>query len=464
MLTLVNHFYIQRTIPRSMNNWQDAEQFADKALEMFERGRWGEAEAELRKALDIDPDQGDWHFNLGLTLERTGRDAEALSSFEQASRLLEDAIDPKLTAGATCARLERFDDAIQWLEKVLHINASIEPAWAMLVDAHASNDDHDAAETSFYMAQDALADPSANVLVAMSGSLLTRNLPERAIWCAQEAIKIDPDVHGGRLRLAGGLVATGQSQRASQILLQELREDPGNVQALLLHADVLAYTGRANEALIKLHRVLELEPANVDAHDRAGKYAMDEQRWEEAFIAWGLVRRLQPNHSTACLHLAQTLLAMQRPSAARPLLQEHIDRMDDETSNEEKLHVAELLLGAGEPTVAVSLLETLRTNLDDSDPMKLTLLRILAVTLFASEKIDDGAAVSRKVLRIDPSCISSMHNLALAAVKNNRYRSAWGWVKRGLRQDPLDNDLRRLRSRLIWEGIAKYCKKFITRS
>ena len=52
-----------------MNQWQDAEQFADRALDMYERGRWAEAEVELRKALQIDPDQGDWHFNLGLTLE-----------------------------------------------------------------------------------------------------------------------------------------------------------------------------------------------------------------------------------------------------------------------------------------------------------------------------------------------------------------------------------------------------------
>ncbi|MBC8201549.1 MAG: tetratricopeptide repeat protein [Planctomycetes bacterium] len=444
-----------------MNNWQDAEQFADNALDMFERGRWGEAEKELRKALEIDPDQGDWHFNLGITLERTGRDAEALSSFEQASRLLENAVDPKLAAGAACARLERFEDAIGWLDKVLSIDTSVEPAWAMLVDAHASNNDHDAAETAFYMAQDALPNPSANVLIAMSGSLLARSEDQRAIWCAQEAIKIDSEVQGGRLCLAGGLVAIGQSQRASQILLQELREDPGNVQALLLHADVLADTGRANEALIKLHRVLELEPANVDAHIRAGKYAMDEKRWEEAFIAWGLVRRLQPNHSTACLHLAQTLLALQKPASARPLLQEYIERMGDTISNEEKLHVAELMLASGEPRAASLLLENVHQSFEKSDPLKLQTLRVLAVTLFASERTDEGAAVSRKVLRIDPTCISSMHNLALAAVINNRYASAWGWVTRGLRYDPLDNDLRRLRSRLIWEGIGKFCKKLL---
>lgn len=446
-----------------MSSWQEAEQFADRALEMYERGRWAEAENELRKALEINPDQGDWHFNLGLTLERTGRDAEALSSFEHASRLLPESVDPQLAAGSTCLRLGRFESAIQWLHKVVQLDSSSEQAWAMLIDSNAETGNHDAAETCFYMAQDALLDASANVLVAMSGSLLTRNLFDRAIWCAREALKLDQNVQGGRLRLASALVASGQGQQASQILLHELREDPGNIQALLLHADVLAESGRTNEALIKLHRVLELEPANVDAHIRAGSFAMDDNRWEEAFIAWGLVRRLHPEHPTACLHLAQTLLAMHRPASARPLLQEYVERMEDSSGYDEKIHVAQLLLSSGEPIMATTILEPLSLELTDDEPSKTACLRLLAVTLFATGKIDDGAAISRKVLRLDSKCIASMHNLALAAVKNHRYRAAWGWVSRGLAVDPVDNDLRRLRSRLIWESIARLFRKFILR-
>ena len=36
-----------------MNQWQEAEQYVDRALEMFERGRWVEAEVELRKAFKL---------------------------------------------------------------------------------------------------------------------------------------------------------------------------------------------------------------------------------------------------------------------------------------------------------------------------------------------------------------------------------------------------------------------------
>jgi tetratricopeptide (TPR) repeat protein len=450
-----------------MNNWQDAEQFADRASEMYEHGKWADAELALRQALEIDPDQGDWHFNLGLTLERVRRDAEALSSFEQASRLLEDAIDPQLAAGAACLRLGRFTDAVVWLDRVLKLNPKIELAWAMLVDAHASNENHDSAETAFYMAQDALDEQGAPVLVAMSGSLLTRGLVDRAVWCANEALKKDPDVQGGRLRLAGGLVATGQNQRASQILLQELREDPGNIQALLLHSDVLAESSRSNEAMICLHRVLELEPANIDAHIRAGQFAMSEGRFEEAFIAWGLVRRLHPSHPIAGLRIAQTLLSMHRPAAARPHLHEYLDSMQDSSmpdpAPEEWLHVAELFLASGEPEVCATQLQQLLSTLEDGNPLKVKSLRLLAVALFTNDKIDNGASVSRKVLRLEPTCIASMHNLALASMKNNRFRSAWGWVRRGLRQDPLDNDLRRLRSRLIWESIGTFCTQLSKR-
>ncbi|MDP7008780.1 MAG: tetratricopeptide repeat protein [Phycisphaerales bacterium] len=441
-----------------MSKWQDAEQHADNALDFFERGRWSDAESELRKALDIDPDQGDWHFNLGLTLERCDRDAEALSSYEHASRLLPDAVGPQLAAGSTCLRLERCTDAISWFEDVLAIDQKCEPAWAMLIDARTSAKEYDLAETTFYMAQDALPEPSANVLVSICESLLIREQWDRAAWCAREAMKIDQNVLGARIRLASALIAKGESRQASQLLLRELRQDPGNVQALLLHADLLVDSGQNQEALMKLHRILELEPANVQAHIRAGAIAMEDQRWEEAFIAWGLVRRLDPSHPMASLYLAKTLLAMGRTEAARPLLQERLDRMREDEPLEKKLEMATLLLQAGEPAMAVPLLSELTKK--QSDPKQ---LRLLAVALFASDQRDEGAAVSRKVLRIQPDCIASIHNLALWAFASQQYRLSWGWVRKGLEIDPHDEELRRLRSRLIWKSIKSFLKRVLIR-
>jgi hypothetical protein len=54
-----------------------------------------------------------------------------------------------------------------------------------------------------------------------------------------------------------------------------------------------------------------------------------------------------------------------------------------------------------------------------------------------------------------------MHNLALAAFSSNRYKSAWGWVQKGLKVDANDEELRRLRSRLIWKSIRSFFVRLI---
>src|SRR5690606_26740273 len=94
-----------------MNEWFDAETYVDRALEFFERGRWAEAESELRKALAINPDQAEWHFNLGLTLEAAGRYREALVSFEKATELMPDAVPPLLSTAGAALRLGEYDRA-----------------------------------------------------------------------------------------------------------------------------------------------------------------------------------------------------------------------------------------------------------------------------------------------------------------------------------------------------------------
>jgi Flp pilus assembly protein TadD len=56
-----------------MNDWTDAEQHANRAVDLLESGRLAEAEAALRHALAIDADQPEWHHQLGMILEMGGR-------------------------------------------------------------------------------------------------------------------------------------------------------------------------------------------------------------------------------------------------------------------------------------------------------------------------------------------------------------------------------------------------------
>src|SRR5881392_310223 len=67
-----------------MSDWNDAERRVEKAQELFEQHRWLEALEELRAATDINPYNGGWFFNIGLTLDEMGRFDEAIDAYRKA--------------------------------------------------------------------------------------------------------------------------------------------------------------------------------------------------------------------------------------------------------------------------------------------------------------------------------------------------------------------------------------------
>ncbi|TVQ58389.1 MAG: tetratricopeptide repeat protein, partial [Phycisphaerales bacterium] len=292
-----------------MSDWMDAESHADRAFEMYERGMWAEAESELRKALSLNPHQADWHFNLGLTLEAAGRDFDALASYERAIGLADEFPEPLIAAAVVAMRVGRVESAVDWLRRAIELDGTIEAAHAHLIEAQVRLGQHEEAETSFYIAQYALPEPSALCYAAVAEALLQREQYERGGWCLREAMRINPTLPRLRARLGNVYAALGDSRRALHLYLRDLRDDPGNVDTLLDYGELLMEFNRHGEAAEKFRRVLELEPANVDAHFRLGQIASRTKRFERAMVEFELVLKLDPNYPRIRLALAEVLIA-----------------------------------------------------------------------------------------------------------------------------------------------------------
>ena len=308
-----------------MSSWFDAEDHADRALDMYERGRWAEAEAELRRALALNPHQPEWHFNLGLTLEAAERDGEALACYEQSVSMMPGQIDPLLAAGVVANRLGQYEPALEWFGQVLTIDQHCEPAYAHQIESYVRLGRHDEAETTFYLAQQTLANPSPQCLSMIAESLVERRVYERAEWCLWEALRLDPALPRLRARLGAIHAATGRSRKALQLFLRDLRDDPGNVDTLLDYGEALADLGRGPEASEKFRRILELEPANVDAHFRLGDIALDSRCYEQAHLEFELVLKLDPQFPRIRAVLAEALLRRGHVRSARPHLVDELD-------------------------------------------------------------------------------------------------------------------------------------------
>jgi tetratricopeptide (TPR) repeat protein len=448
-----------------MGDWLDAEAHADRAIEMYERGRWAEAEYELRRALSLNPDQAEWHFSLGLTLEAAGRDPEALACYERAVALAPELIEPLLAAATVSNRLGRHDQAITWTDRALTLAAS-ETAYAQKIDALTRLGDHDEAEATFYLAQHTLDAPSAHCYASMAESLFERGAFGRAEWCLKEALRLEPQYPRLRARLAAVLASTDRPQRALQMYLRDLRDDPGNIDTLLDYGELLVDLGRLPEAAEKFRRVLEQEPANVDAHERLGRIAMMMRRHEQAHLEFELVMKLDPEYPGIRIAIAEAQLRRGLRDAAREQLREELDRraaagsaaesspsLPDtpaalrEESPAQVEHFATLLLDAGLPNEAAGEIEAAIERRGTACTEHVGLMRKLAVARFRSGDVDGGVTASRRVLRFE-ACASAYHNLALAALEAGQLRVAAGWISRGLRLHRHDDGLRRLRMQL----------------
>lgn len=266
---------------RSSPRRRAAERSAERAAEFFRRGRLAEAEAELRKALAVDPGRGELHFNLGLTLEAAGRLDDALRSFRDAVLRLPRRAETRLAEGSILCRLGRFEEAIQPLEAATTIERTSDPAWARLIEAKAGLGRFEEAETTYYVAQQNLERMPLS-LVAMGDLQLATGRPPLAEWCFREALNQAPELHRVRGKLGRALAQGGSVDAGLRMYLEELRLHPGDVQTLIECGDLLATQHRIGEAIEKYRRAAELAPSLALPRARLGMILLAVGRAEHA--------------------------------------------------------------------------------------------------------------------------------------------------------------------------------------
>ncbi|MEN0020073.1 MAG: tetratricopeptide repeat protein [Planctomycetota bacterium] len=444
-----------------MTDWFDAEERVERAHELFELGRWEDAERELREAIAHDPSQAEWHFNLGLTLDAAGRAFEAAASFEQAFKLREEdgERDPAaaMMVGASLTRAQRWRDALGWLEIAAELDSTAIEPLVFRVECLTALGLHEDAELAFYLGQQ--IDPDrADLYAAMADSLLDRRLFDRAVWCLREAARLDPELPRVCSRLAEAYAETGRLERARQLYLAELRQDPGDLDILLSLAGLLADLHRPEEAAEKYRRVLELDPENAEAHFELGVLAFDAGDEATALGEFDIVSRLDPLYPGNRRRLAEMLLRRNRgddAAHARRLLLEELRHArkpgESGVESDDLIELAELLLDARRPDQAAPVLRRAR----DADPKNARVIHLLSVASLERGRFAEGIELAREALALRPDNVAAMHNLALAYLRDGRWLRSGYWIRQARRFEPDDAGLRQLRLRLRWRATLE---------
>lgn len=428
-----------------MSDWFEAEQHVERAHELYEAGRWEEAESELRAALSLNPYQAEWHYNLGLTLDAAGRFDDAGRSFEEAHRLSPDHAPAAMMVGVALLRAEKPREAMGWLEEASRLDPDDPAPLVHRIRAHAMLGEHDQAEVLFYMVQQ-VEEPPPDAFLAMADSLLDRGQHDKAVWCLREASRLDPRMPGVQSRLAEVYARTGRPERARQLYLRELRLSPGDVDVILDLGSVLVEMNRLAEAGEKFRLALELEPENPDVHFEIADLAERTGDLDGAIKHFHVALRLDEHFAEARRRLAGALLDRGREAdrhRARELLLKELARLRAaEPAAEAGLcrGLARLLMDAAMSAEAVRLLRPVV----EADPSDGEARHLLSTAYFEVGNLRAGEEQAREALRADPRNIAPMYNLALACIRSGRWGRARCWIRQARAIDPDDASLRRL--------------------
>ncbi|MEW6440975.1 MAG: tetratricopeptide repeat protein [bacterium] len=99
-----------------------------QALELEERGEWGQARAKYEELLSMRPDHQDGLVNLGSLLYRRGEPEEAERLYRKALRLNPDHVEANYNLANLLGERGRLEDAVLFYAKALHEDADFADA------------------------------------------------------------------------------------------------------------------------------------------------------------------------------------------------------------------------------------------------------------------------------------------------------------------------------------------------
>src|SRR5665213_4183672 len=299
-----------------MNDWDDAERRVEKAQELFEQRRWNEALEELRAATSINPYNGGWFFNIGLTLDEMERFDEAIDAYRKSIDIDSNDLQAMQHLGVDLHRIGNFKEALATFERMEAIDCSFEPSYCHRIITYSDTGNHEKAEEMFYLAR-LYKEHCPHCYYNIGCSLRDREQFDKAIYCWQKTLDLDENYPEVQLRIAEAYWGKGELESARQHYLIGLRQDPGNTATLLDLGDLLLEMGRDEEAGEKFRRAIELSPEEPAGFFCHGKWLARHQRGDEAIAAFSRVLHLDPTCVGAHLQIGELYFRRQDLATAR---------------------------------------------------------------------------------------------------------------------------------------------------
>jgi Tfp pilus assembly protein PilF len=113
---------------RQLSKSEIASQLLNQGSQRLKQENYSEALALFTRAAELDPEDEDVHYNLGITLNNLGRTEEAIQQYKEALRILPEYAEAHNNLGNLLLSQKRLDEAIEHFQAAINASPEYAPA------------------------------------------------------------------------------------------------------------------------------------------------------------------------------------------------------------------------------------------------------------------------------------------------------------------------------------------------
>src|SRR5574341_352198 len=275
---------------------------------------------ELKRAVELDPKNLDAHLKLGQ-MYLLGRDAgKARESAEVVLASTPESAEGLALKGQSFITEKEYDKGLAELKKALQLDPKNVNLHLSLAKAYALKKDLPAIEKTLKDAL-AIAPESVEVRVALGDFHTLSGRQSEAEAEFKRAVELAPDDTAVYLKLGGYYRLVGRWSDARKVYEQLAARKPQDVQAQLILGEYLIYTRQPEPALTAFQQAVKANEKSVPARNRLIDFYLDLGKLETAEPMIKAILAKHPNDLSGQYFEARLRLARGNPDEAIPALQ-----------------------------------------------------------------------------------------------------------------------------------------------
>ncbi len=438
-------------------SYDKAESKARKAFELYEDGNMSQAIDELETALEINPANASWHFNMALALDAVGRFEDAISEYETALQLNPEDLETLNSLAVDYTRTGQYDLAIDTFEHIQQLEPEFEPSYCNRIITYTEMSQFEAAEHMFYMAQQIKPD-CALCYYNIGNSLFAQGQYKRAISCWLRTAELEPTHPQINYRIAQAYWADGDLERSRECFLAELRLNPGDIDVIFDFGLFLLEIEDIESGKEKFNRILELEPDFAPAFFYLGEIAFNHGDLERAAELYTKAHQKDNTLQGPCYRLAQHALIKGEKNEAKVFLLSEMKLASEDVKA--LVSMGSMFLQLGDLGCAAHcLLRAVDIDCADADAYY-----YLAVVSAMRDELNDACDLFTHALDIRNDHIPSLRDSAMVYLAMGKLDDAAKRIKQARDLDGSDQQLKKVERKISLARMERQVTDSLCRS